>query len=74
LPANGGGNWFVLARQTSEERRKVQITEEGEIYQQKLQWPPNLRVQPTSLRSQDAVAILAPRKLGLPASAASASQ
>jgi len=68
------GNWFVLARQTSEKRRKVQITEEGEKYQQKLQWPPNLRVQPTSLRIEDAVVILVPRKLGLPASAASTSQ
>ena len=27
-----GGNWFVLARQTSEERREDQITEEGEKY------------------------------------------
>jgi hypothetical protein len=44
------------------ERRKVQITEEGEKRdQQKLQWPPTLRVQPTPLRGEDAVAILAPR-------------
>jgi len=31
----GCGNWFVLARPWSEERRKVQIAEQGEKYSNK---------------------------------------